>query len=139
MTSSANIPDGFSMKELEILAEAAADREEAEACSCGEAGCDECDTSDAIYDGMTRNELCDKAEAAYKAMNDACGHPLAHKMVMLQILTNLYDWHNRVGQSLIEDRDEQASGWLKDAGKFQVLFQLMESITVDANDFTAEQ
>ena len=140
MTSSANIPDGFSFGELERLAKAAAEREEAEACDCGKAGCEECDTSGKIYGGLTRNQLCDKAEAAMDALNEVTDHPLAHKMVVLQILNNLYDWHNRVGHSLIEDGDgDQAAGWLKDAGKFQAVFQLFESITVDEQDFTADK
>ena len=124
MTSSANIPDGFSMSELQRLAEAAADREETT-------------DSKAIYGGLTRNQICDKAEESMDAINEICGHPIAHKLVVMQILTNLFEWHSRSGANLAKDGDiDQAVGWLQDAGKFQSLANILTNVSVDPADFT---
>ena len=123
------------MGELQRLAEAAAEREES--CDCGQSGCEKCDDGKAIYGGLTRSQICDKAEESMDAMNEICGHPVAHKLVVMQILTNLFEWHSRAGQNLSSDGDtDQAVGWLQDAGKFQAVMNIMSNVSVDPADFT---
>ena len=123
------------MGELQRLAEAAAEREDN--CDCGQSGCDKCDSGEAIYGGLTRNQICDKAEASMDAINEICDHPMAHKLIVLQILHNLFEWHSRSGQRLAADGDvEQATGWLQDAGKFQSLCNILTNVSVDPADFT---
>lgn len=120
----ASIPNGFSEDQLRELMNQAASREEADK----EAG---------PYNGLTRQEICHKAEAALDAMNDICKSAVCHKLVVMQIIHNYIEWHNAMGNRLIEEgQNAAAAGWFRDAGKFQAIGNLLEQVSVDQDDFT---
>ena len=122
----ASIPNGFSEEQLNQLMMMAAQRREAE---------DE--AKDAPYGGLTREEICDKAEASLDAMNDICKHAMSHKLVVMQVISNYIDWHNVMAERLHEEGSHEiAAGWSRDAGKFQAIINLLQSVGVDPDDFT---
>jgi len=120
----ASIPNGFSEDQLRELMNQAASREEADK----EAG---------PYNGLTRQEICFKAEAIIDAMNDICKSAVAHKLVVMQVIHNYIDWHNAMGERLIEEgQHTAAASWFRDAGKFQAIGNLLENVGVAQDDFT---
>ena len=122
----ASIPNGFSEEQLNQLMIQAALRKEAE---------DE--AKDAPYGGLTREEICNKAEASLDAMNDICKHALSHKLVVMQVISNYIDWHISMAERLNEEgKNENSAGWSRDAGKFQAIMNILESVSVDPSDFT---
>ena len=122
----ASIPNGFSEEQLNQLMIQAALRKEAE---------DE--AKDAPYGGLTREEICFKAEASLDAMNDICKHALSHKLVVMQVINNYIEWHNAMADRLHEEGNHEiAAGWSRDAGKFQAILNLLHSVGVDPEDFT---
>jgi len=122
----ASIPNGFSEEQLNQLMIQAALRKEAE---------DE--AKDDPFGGLTREEICNKAEASIDAMNDICKHAMSHKLVVMQVINNYIDWHNAMAERLHDEGNhEMAGGWSRDAGKFQAILGLLQSVGVDPDDFT---
>ena len=122
----ASIPNGFSEDQLRQLMVNAAIREEADK-----------EAEEGPYGGLTREEICDKAEASLDAMNDICKHALSHKLVVMQVISNYIDWHNVMAERLHEEGSHEiAAGWSRDAGKFQAIINLLQSVGVDPDDFT---
>ena len=77
-------------------------------------------TLDALIDGMDGADACQVEKAIL--------HMIASKMV---------EWHSRVGNRLAEDGDLRSSmGWLRDAGKFQAVLNILDTISVGPEDFT---
>ena len=122
----ASIPNGFSEEQLNQLMIEAVLRKEAE---------DE--AKDAPYGGLTRKEICAKAEASLDTMNDISKHALSHKLVVMQVISNYIEWHNQMAERLHEEGSHEiAAGWSRDAGKFQAIINLLQSVGVDPKDFT---
>ena len=122
----ASIPNGFSEDQLRQLMVNAAIREEADK-----------EAEEGPFNGLTREEICNKAEASLDAMNDICTHAMSHKLVVMQVISNLIDWHNTMGERLIEEgENDHAAGWLKDAGKLQAIMNLLQTTGVHSDDFT---
>ena len=122
----ASIPNGFSEDQLRQLMVNAAIREEAEK-----------ETEEGPYNGLTREEICNKAEASLDAMNDICKHAMSHKLVVMQVISNLLEWHNATGERLIEEGEKDvATGWLRDAGKLQAIMNLLQTTGLHTYDFT---
>ena len=134
MTASANIPDGFSMGELELLAQAAAANDaerEAEAAK---------DKAEAVYDGKTRNEVVDIAMDLVQQAIDLCNDPMVHKMMMIMIIDNFLEWHTKAGLNQMEDGEERSTVcWLRDAGKFQATANILETVTTGPHDWTVSK
>lgn len=122
----ASIPNGFSEDQLRQLMINAAIRENADK-----------EAEEGPYNGLTREELCDKAEASLDAMNDICTHAMSHKLVVMQVISNLLDWHNTMAETFLEEGNHEiAAGWLRDAGKFQAIMNLLQATGVHPDDFT---
>ena len=91
------------------------------------------------FDGKTQGEVeeiaCDALEEALEKCND----PIVHKIIMLRALSNMVDWHTRVGEKMFND-DEERSGicWLRDAGKFQACMDILMNIQIGPEDFTVQ-
>ena len=130
----ASIPDGFSMGELELLQKAAAANDaerEAEAAK---------DNAEAVYDGKTRNEVIDTAGDLVQQAIDRCNDPMVHKMMMIMIIDNFLEWHTKAGMAQMEDGDERSAVcWLRDAGKFQAIANILETVTTGPNDWTVSK
>ena len=119
MTSS--IPDSFNLDELQAMLENAPSEDETSECDC---------SADA-------DSHLDDLEAAMTALNQVSEDPLTHKLVVIQILHNLFDWHDAVGTKCISHGESKpAQAWLRDAGKFQAIMNILQTISVDEDDFT---
>lgn len=129
MTASANIPDGFSMGELELLAQAAAQRK---------VESDECESSeDAFFDGKTKEEVKSIVDGLLALSLEECNDPMVHKIMVLEIISNMIEWHTKIGVNHFEESDTQSAiAWTRDAGKFQAAMGIILSINVGPNDWT---
>ena len=53
-------------------------------------------------------------------------------------LENLLEWHSRMATALSEEGEHiQSLGWGRDAGKIQACFNILETLGVCDDDFTA--
>ena len=133
MTSS--IPDGISFEDLEGLASQAAAREDAEAEK--EAG---------PYAGKTAKELVEYVHNEIERMSNDVPHAMLPKIVAYEMLNSLLGWHSRKGMSISEggteeDRCAAAMCWHRDAGKFQAILNILDTINCGEGeeDFTCGQ
>lgn len=134
MTASANIPDGFSMGELELLAQVAAQREvEADECDCHS-------DEEACFDGKTKEEVKSIVEGLLALSLEECNDPMVHKIMALEIISNMIEWHTRQGlQEMEADNEKSMVCWTRDAGKFQAALGIILSIGCGPNDWTCGQ
>mgnify|MGYP001157083530 CR=1 FL=1 len=131
MTASANIPDGFSMGELELLAQAAAHREEVDTDNLSEF------TEGPLFDGKTQKEVEDIVSGLLALSFDECNDPMVHKIMLLEIITNMIEWHTKQGVEHFDNNETQSGvAWTRDAGKFQAAMGIILSVGVGPNDWT---
>ena len=121
MTSS--IPDGISFSDLEKLSAAAQSedvpQEQAPA-----------------PQNLSEEELKDLVEAAFDKSMELCGNPLFHKLLIMRMSYHFVEWHTSVGQKMFAEGEEAAGTcWLRDAGKFQALGDIIASINLGPDDF----
>ena len=129
----ASIPDGFSMGELEILQEAAAKKDAEREEEAAKA------KSEAVYDGKTKEEVVDIAGDLVQEAIDKCNDPMVHKIMMMMIIDNYLEWHTKAGIAQMEDGEERSAVcWLRDAGKFQAIHNILSTVTTGPNDWTCE-
>ena len=121
MTSS--IPDGISFSDLEALRENAPTEE---------APTPKSDVP--TYDGKTQDEVIDIAEHCVQDAIDQCNDPMVHKVMVFRILENMIRWHSDAG--ITQDDDTSKIAWLRDAGKFQAMCNILSNISVGPDDFT---
>ena len=126
MTSA--IPDGFSIEALtELLDSAPREDEIKQAHDQDCSGCPECDVTeqaieDAAHEGL--NLMCEKVE-----------DPLVHKVALLKVANNMVAWHTKVGEAAMENGQvEMGAAWLRDAGKWQAVMDILMSIAIGPND-----
>ena len=123
-----SIPDGFSMSELEALHEVARHEDDCR--------CEKCADDERLFDGKTSDEVCDIAAKHLDAATDDCNDPIVHKVMALAIIENMIAWHTKVGMN--QENERSATAWLRDAGKFQAIANILTQVTVGPNDFTCE-
>ena len=146
MTSS--IPDGFSIEQLQSMHEEAIPEAVAHAVELTQ-GCDhpEDETCPHCSNGstygpndLTVEQVCDISQKGLEDINDAVGHPIGHKVAAIAIMTNMLDWHSRMAKSLMEEGEHSAAlGWARDAGKFQSILNILDTVEVCDDDFTVPQ
>ena len=131
MTSS--IPDSMSFGELEAMQQEAAkrdaEREVQESIERAKAS-----ASKGPFDGKTQDEVCEIAEQHVQAAIDECNDPMVHKVMLFSMLENMIRWHTEAG--LTQDDDRSRVCWLRDAGKFQAMCNILSSVSCGPNDFT---
>ena len=128
----ASIPDGISFGDLENMQQEAQKRDAERLAE--EAAKNEDKT---LFDGKTQEELCEIAEKHVQAAIEDCNDPMVHKVMLFSMLENMIRWHTTVGVD--GDTEEPATVcWLRDAGKFQAICNILGSISVGPNDFTLE-
>ena len=118
------IPDGISLDALLALAKDA--EQEPEAPVKGEGP----------YDGMSKGQLIDCAEAVVDEAMKTCSDPMIHKMMVVMILSKMVEWHTQIGTEQFK-RDEEKCGtsWLRDAGKLQAAWALISEVGFGTDDF----
>ena len=90
---------------------------------------------------MTREEIEDIADKCLNMANDLGARgPLVHKVMMVMTLSNLIDWHTKIGEHMIDDGElETARAWLRDAGKCQAMVDILYSVQCGEDDFLVNQ
>ena len=90
---------------------------------------------------MTREEVEEIADKCLTMANDLGARgPLVHKVMMMMTLSNLIDWHNKIGERMLEDgQPESARAWFRDAGKCQAMVDILYTIQCGEDDFLVSQ
>ena len=124
MTQSFNIPDGISPEALQNILD---DKQEQKP----------------MYDGPEErvNMLCDIAEKAIdlrKQYDHLSGddHAMIHKVMLIDLCKQFLLFHNVCGTKLANEEPEVAGAWFRDAGKFQAILNLLDTIEITNSDFT---
>ena len=121
MTSS--IPNGFSTEDLErMLADAQPEPEV---------------TTDP--DNQSQERIIDIATEAIELACEQSEGPVVHKAILHMIVDKMLTWHTDTAKEMLEaGQVESAIGWARDAGKFQAIWNILATISVDPEDFTCE-
>ena len=128
----ASIPNSFNSDELQKLMDNAPHEAD---CQCGE--CPSSISDD--KEDFSPERIHSIVEEALNLMSEQSPGPLVHKVAMLAICERMYDWHNHMGQMQIEDGETKAAmAWLRDAGHFQVIFNILRNVSVGKEDFTCD-
>ena len=99
--------------------------------------CEQCDDNEQRWGGKTADEIMELAQEAVAGVLEQADTPLVHKLMVLAIIDNFIDWHSRVAVSMAEDGNTRSSvGWARDAGKFQAIANILQTISLDEEDFT---
>ena len=121
-------PDSFSMSDLEaMLQDAPKDITDIQP-EASEDSEDRCERLTRLA-AQALDNLIDEMDGVDAAQTEkAILHMIAEKML---------EWHSRVGMRLADEGDHRsAMGWLRDAGKFQAVLNIIETIGVGPEDFT---
>ena len=83
-------------------------------------------------------------QVAHAALDEAITHipdPMVHKVMALICISNICKYHEALAAATREqapEASETANAWQKDAGKLQAAHEILRSVVVGDNDFTAE-
>ena len=105
-------PDSVSMSDLMAFSEKAAERAEEETKKL----------NGPFPGGIYQKEYHEKVLEALQELHNREDllHPMFAKIVALELLNKLTDWHTARGEQEIEEGNSRcAVGWLRDAGKLQ--------------------
>ena len=70
---------------------------------------------------------------------DGCDAAQLHKIILHILTDHMIEWHSSVSAHAIHDGEHKAAiGWARDAGKFQAIWNILATISVDHDDFTCE-
>ena len=90
-----------------------------------------------LFGGLTEEEVWNIADEGLTLIQEKCNHPIGHKVAALIVINNMINWHNKMAEGMMEDGEfAPAAGWLKDAGKFQAIMNILTTIEVGDDDFT---
>ena len=120
---STSVPDGISFADLEALAKDAPE-----------------DTSivptKGPYNGLSEDQLKDLVDAHLDLIHEACPHPMFAKAILWRLVSNMIHWHTEAGKIQFEDGEaDSAVCWLRDAGKFQAIANILQTINIGPDDF----
>lgn len=120
---STSVPDGISFADLQKLAQDAPDDSAIV-------------STDGPYDGLSEDQLKDLVETWLENMHEANGHPMFAKAILWRLINNMFQWHTEAGKVQFEQGDTQSGVcWLRDAGKFQSIINILMTINVGDHDF----
>ncbi len=83
--------------------------------------------------------IMEVAEKATKEVLEEFPSPVMHKAMMVVMLQKMIEWHTNMGVSMFEN-DDNKSGicWLRDAGKFQAMWDTLHQISLGDDDFLCD-
>ena len=120
------LPNSISTADLQKLADAAK-----------EAGSDDETEEEKTYSGLTFDEVWDVADEGLTLIQEKCAHPLGHKVAAIIVMGNMLNWHTKMAEQMMKDGEfDPAAGWLKDAGKFQAIMNILQTIEIGDDDPT---
>ena len=120
---STSVPDGISFADLQALAKDAPD-----------------DSSivptKGPFNGLSEDQLKDLVDTHLELIHEACPDPMFAKALLWRIVDHMIIWHTEAGKSQFESGENDAAVcWLRDAGKFQAIGNLLQTINVGPHDF----
>ena len=120
---STSVPDGISFADLQALAKDAPD----EAVNVPTKG---------PFNGLSEDELKDLVDAHLELIHEVCPDPMFAKALLWRLANNMIGWHTEAGKYQLEEGETQAAVcWLRDAGKFQAIGNILQTINVGPHDF----
>ena len=124
---STSVPDGISFADLEALAKEAPEETAIV-------------PTEGPFDGINEQELKDLTDTFLDKMMGTNTHPMFGKAVAWRILNHFMEWHTAAGMKQIEDGEvESGMYWLRDAGKFQAMLNVFQTVTLGPDDFITPQ
>ena len=120
MTSA--VPNEISMDDLNVLSETAPAEEELR--------------SNVDKREYTQEYIEQVAEDALDMASNLVKDPLVHKIMAMMIINRMVTWHTMVGENNLENSQDSAVCWFRDAGKFQAMMDSLVMISVGDHDFT---
>ena len=87
------------------------------------------------------NRLCDLAQdsidlSRYEEL-DGDDQAMIHKIMLIDIAKHFLMFHNLAGNKLAGEGEHRCAGaWFRDAGKFQAILNLLDTIEITNSDFT---
>ena len=100
-----NLPDGISLQSLESLMDSATTETEAQA------------TADGPYAGHSQEAMEAIVDEAFDDLMEKVRHPMAHKIMALQIIMHMVLWHETVAKVNIKAVLTKASASMHLAGQ----------------------
>ena len=129
-----SIPSSFSSDELQELLAKARHEDDCRCEQCVPAG-----EGPFGEQGLTAEQVRQLAFDLLQQACDQCDDPIVHKIMLIGIVNNMLEWHSRMGARFAENQDaDQAMGWFRDAGKFQAIMNILDTVSVGPDDFTIE-
>ena len=124
-----SIPDGMSFADLEAL--------HAEARHEDDCRCEQCVPSkEGPYGGLTQEQVEEACEKLVDQMNQICDHPQICKSMIWHLNDILLEWHSRTGIAEAEEGNMRSTaGWLRDAGKFQAIANILCTVSCGPEDY----
>jgi len=122
LTQSFNVPDGISMDELKShLNDAPNESDIHEECTCERA-----ENTEVLM------QIASEQIALTGRMTD---DPVAlHKIMMVMIVSNMIDFHMNVATKADGMDDTTSHAWIRDAGKFQAVMNILQTISCGPED-----
>ena len=88
----------------------------------------------------TPDEIYEMAEQVEEFMMEKLDHPILAKVLIELIFIRMIGWHSGSSMDeMSEGRHKSALMWARDAGKFQAIACLLDTITVCNDDFTVNR
>ena len=114
MTQSFNIPDSISSDALQAHLDNLVDQDSA---------------------NEFPDDLFELAEHWVKQSTEHTDNPMiVHKIMMTMIIHRMIQFHENVAERACDSHDGPASAWLKDAGKFQAIINILHTIECGPDD-----
>ena len=86
---------------------------------------------------LTPEQMEELAEEILCDAASKCDDPLLHKVIAMRVIHNMVQWHMTVANKQYEDGNHESGGaWMRDAGKFQAVMNILSTVTVGPDDFT---
>lgn len=80
-------------------------------------------------------DLFDQAEHwVQQASSNSDSPMIVHKLMIVAIVDRMIQFHERVAERMDEEGDGPAGAWLKDAGKFQAIMNILQTIECGPDD-----
>ena len=120
---STSVPDGISFADLQALAKNAPDDSAIV-------------PTEGPFAGLNEEELKDLIETWINNMHETNSHPMFAKAIVWRLINNMVLWHTEAGKTQFENSEYDAAVyWLRDAGKFQAMGNILQTINVGPHDF----
>ena len=127
-----SIPDGMSFSDLQSLAENAPHE--------ADCHCEQCvPEKEGPFAGLNQEQVEEACGDLIEKMNEICDHPQIAKSMIWRLNDILLAWHSRTGITESEEGSHRsAAGWLRDAGKFQAIANILATVSVGPDDYLVQ-